>query len=567
MVTAQKRSWLVCLGLAVLIAAVYWPVRHFAFLVYDDQQYVAVNSHVQQGLNLHEMARMFYTVNCNNWHPLTMISHMLDWQLFGANPGMHHLTNVLIHILNSIVLLFAAYRMTGAFARSAILAALFALHPLRVESVAWIAERKDVLCTFFFLAAVWSYARYTQTSGKGAYKFYALVLLTFALGFMSKPTIVTLPFALLLLDVWPLRRWKPVAPIESTGLSSQDLLKEKIPLFLMTIAGSVVAWWAQASTGAVSPLSDMSLAVRIENALVAYAFYLRAFFWPANLASPYPHHYVIPVSQFVPAAVVLALISTLAIRFRKQAPWFIIGWLWYLGTLVPTIGLVQTGMQAYADRFTYVPSIGLGVAVIWGIAEYLKTRPNWKPIAITACFAALLACVVVTRIQLQYWANTKVLFEHAIAVTGDNPFAEGALATYFLQSGDADNAINHAQKALRIAPDYADPHDTLALAYTRKGMDTNAIAEYHVGLKSPERHTNKDLAYLHNGYGLALARTGDINHALEQFKQSIAYLPTWPDGHFNYGVGLLNAGKREQAVAEFHETLRLQPNHAGANKS
>jgi Tfp pilus assembly protein PilF len=561
MAAQKKPAWFIYVGLTVLIAAVYWPVRHFEFLLYDDTIYVKLNPHVQHGLNLKEMAWAFYTNHCTNWHPLTWLSHMLDWQLFGNDAGLHHVTSVVLHILSSIVLFIAFREMTGAFWRSALLAALFALHPLRVESVAWVAERKDVLSTLFFMLTLWAYARYATRPANGR-RYYWLALGLFVLGLMSKPMLVTLPFVLLLLDLWPLRRWQKVNQ-RKAGLTLAQLVKEKLPFFALTIAGCAVTLWAQGTGGAVTSLAKLPVLARIENTFVAYVFYLRCIFWPVELASPYPHPGYAPIWKLGLVVLILVVISIAAVRWWKRAPWVIAGWLWFLGTLVPVIGVIQVGAQGFADRYTYIPSIGILFAVIWTSHQWLQTR---KAIATGLGVVLVSACVVMSVGQVKYWENTKTLFERTIAITRRNAFAHNNLAAYLMEHGDYDGAIYHANAALQIVPSYPDPHDTLAFAYTQKVMDQQALEHYRIVLANAAAHQPSDLSLFYNGYGTSLARTGQVAESCEEFRKCVELNPTLPEAHCNLGVSLSTLGRTADAAAEFREALRLRPDYEGARK-
>ena len=367
----------ICFSLVISILCIYWQVRHFSFVNYDDPQYVTANYAVQAGLAFENIRWAFTAVHANNWHPLTWLSHMLDCQIYGLDPGRHHLTNVLFHILNTLLLFLVFKKMTGALWKSAFVAALFALHPLHVESVVWVAERKDVLSTFFFMLTLWSYTRYVERTN--LYN-YLMVLLFFMLGLMTKPMLVTLPFVFLLLDYWPLQRFC-FGSSDSNGQRSfyWGLVWEKMPLFILSSASSVVTYLVQKSSGAVNSLAAIPFHVRIANALLSYVSYIEKMLWPEHLAVLYPYPNVILPWKIVCAGLLLMMISVFIFRRLRSKPYLAVGWLWYLGTLVPVIGIVQVGAQAMADRYTYVPLIGIFFIAAWGGAD-LVTKWRFRKI-------------------------------------------------------------------------------------------------------------------------------------------------------------------------------------------
>src|SRR6266545_2204624 len=397
-----KRTILTCLLVGGITLATFWPVTRHDFIYYDDPDYVTENPYVQTGLNWQSVVWAFTTGHSGNWHPVTWLSHMLDCQVFGLKPGYHHLTNVLFHAANTLLLFLVLERMTAAFWRSAFVATLFALHPLHVESVAWVAERKDLLSTFFGLLTLWAYARYCKESkarGPRAKVFYGFALLLFALGLMSKPMLVTWPFVLLLLDFWPLRRLC-YQPGGRFGRDFLRLVREKVPFFCLVTISSIVTFLVQDRRGYVMTVGGVSLALRLVNALVSYVKYLGKTVWPAGLAIFYPHPEIRypasdqwPLWQIVAGALLLTLISAFAVLRLKRQPWLATGWLWYLGTLVPVIGIVQVGAQAMADRYSYVPLIGVFICLVWGIADVLAPRRLGRPALAAMGLAATVACV------------------------------------------------------------------------------------------------------------------------------------------------------------------------------
>ena len=392
-------AW-ICAGLVILTWAVFAQTLRYDFVNYDDPTYVYQNTRITSGIDFANVLWAFTHVHSENWHPLTTISHMLDCQLHGLNAGWHHFTNVLLHCLAVVLLFLALERMTGALWRCAFVAALFAVHPLHVESVAWIAERKDVLSAVFFMLTLLAYFHYTHSQSVGRYLTVALVI---ALGLMSKPMLVTLPFVLLLLDYWPLGRVK--GPGSRSGRPMLQLVLEKIPLIMLSAVSSVVTFLAQ--RGAIGWTEELPVSERVSNAFVAYVIYIRQMFWPAGLAVFYPHpENKLPMWELSFAVVVLVGITAAALVLRKKAPYFVTGWLWYLGTLVPVIGIVQLGTQSMADRYTYVPLIGIFVAIAWLTADVVTRHPVWRrPIVVTAC-AAMLALAATTAVQVAYWRDT-----------------------------------------------------------------------------------------------------------------------------------------------------------------
>ncbi|MEI8292270.1 MAG: hypothetical protein WCH99_22595, partial [Verrucomicrobiota bacterium] len=401
--------------LAVLLAlatlALYWPVTHADFVYLDDGQYVQTNPFVQQGLALNSLIWALTNPIMGNWHPLTMWSYMLDYEFFGLNPGGYHLTNILLHAVDTALVFLVFYRLTGARGRSWLLAALFGLHPLHVESVAWIAERKDVLSALFWLLAMWSYARYAgladrQEAAK-AKIFYRLTLAFFVLGLMSKAMLVTLPCVLLLLDFWPLKRLSPVG--------WRRLVTEKVPFIALAAAASLVTYFFQQSCGATTFIENIPMADRLQNAFISYARYLGKLFCPENLAIFYPHPKHWPLGLVALAALLLVAVSLFVFLRRQHQPFLLVGWFWFLGTLVPVIGLVQVGGQAMADRYAYIPSIGIFVLLVWGASELLQ-KFRWQFSAVLAAIT-LAGCAVITRQQLPYWQNMETISRHALAVT------------------------------------------------------------------------------------------------------------------------------------------------------
>jgi protein O-mannosyl-transferase len=594
----KHRMLLTCLLLVAATLVVYAQVRNHDFVSYDDEQYVTRNDHVQGGLTLENVKWAFMATDASNWHPLTWLSHMLDVEIHGLNPGPHHLTNLIFHMVNTLLLFFIFRQMTGAFRQSAFVAALFALHPLHVESVAWIAERKDVLSTFFWLLTLRCYGGYVKSPD---IRRYVLVFVCFALGLLAKPMLVTLPFVLLLFDYWPLGRVKigtsavadPLYP--KAGISS--LFYEKIPLFVLAAASSLVTFLVQQKGGAVKSLEIFSVDVRIANALNAYIGYIGKMFWPHRLGVLYPHPGELPIWQTAAAFFLLVIVTLFSIRFIKKAPYLIIGWLWYLGTLVPVIGLVQVGTQAMADRYTYIPIVGLFVMLAWGIPE-LFSKWHYRDKALALIAAAVLSVLTVTSwMQLRYWKNSLTLYRHTLEVTVDNekmynnlgyiqaqqgllneaiPYyrkaihinpeyakAHNNLGDVLGKLGRIDEAIVHHKEALWIRPDYAGAYNSLGVALNRQGKADEAIKYFQKVL-----HLSLELAVpAHNNLALALASLGRLDEALSHFKEVVRLKPNIPIFHLNLGDALAESGRLDEAIDQYREALRLKPDFPKAHNN
>jgi Tfp pilus assembly protein PilF len=544
----RARVWGVALVLFLATLAVYSQVRHFEFLNFDDPEYVTENNHVRAGLSWNGVAWAFTSYDAANWFPLTWLSHMADCQFFGLSSGWHHATNVLIHALASLLLFAALKRMTGALWPSAFVAFLFALHPMHVESVAWIAERKDVLCAFFWFLALWCYARYApQPTGRR----YLLVLLAFCCGLMAKPMIVTLPFVLLLLDVWPLRRANRLA-----------ILWEKLPFFVLASGASVATYLAQQRGHAVRTLSSLPVGLRVANALVTYVAYVGRMLWPAKLAVYYPYSHALPLWRTLAAATVLAGVTAVVLRWFRSRPYLAVGWFWYLGTLVPVIGLIQVGGQSSADRYTYVPAVGLAIMLGWGAAEVARKYPRaTSPLAISA-IAVCLTWTVLTGFQASYWENNGTLFQHAVDVTSNNYVAYNNLADYDLIQMRNGDALSHVVQALQLNPNYPEAHVNLATILRRTGKNEESEREYRIALSLQPNNVEA-----HTGYGALLLIEGRVNDALREFWQVVELRPEYAEGRYNLGRVFASAGRTNDAMTQFAETIRLRPDHAEAHHS
>ena len=504
----------ICVCLFVLTWVVYAQTLRYDFVNYDDPRYVYQNTRITSGISVANVAWAFSHIHSENWHPLTTITHMLDCQLHGLNAGWHHFTNVLLHSFAVVLLFVALERMTGVLWRSAFVSAVFAVHPLHVESVAWIAERKDVLSAFFFMLTLLAYLHYTRAPSIGRYLTVALVV---ALGLMSKPMLVTLPFVLLLLDYWPLERFETRRSNTRRRLS--QLVLEKTPLIALSAVSSIVTFLAQ--RGAIGWTEQLPVSARISNTLVSYVIYIRQMFWPAGLAVFYPHpENRLPVLEISLALIILVGTMAAAFRFRKRAPYFITGWLWYLGMLVPVIGLVQVGWQGHADRYTYLPQIGLYIAVTWAVTDFTRSWRFQRMVLTATTVVVIGALTWSSRLETAYWRDSETLFTHALAVTRNNDVALNNLGIIFLEKGRLDDAISNLQAAIDLRPENAPAHDNLAKALLQKGQVAEAMVHYRKFLEiEPENVEAR------NTLGTALIQQGKLREAIGQWQDALAIQP------------------------------------------
>ena len=562
----------ICLILAMVTTAVYFPLRHYEFVNYDDDVYVTLNPHLRNGLNREAVdwsfaAGLIYSSpNVDYWRPLSYLSHALDIELFGFDPGGHHLMSLAMHVAATISLFWVLNLMTGALWRSAFVAALFALHPLHVESVAWIAERKDVLSGLFFILTL---GAYTQYSGQPfTMSRYLLVLGLFGLALMSKPIVVTLPFVMLLLDYWPLGRvtgdkWRGTSENREkpSTLNPQlsTLLLEKLPFFLLAIGSGIFAVHSQKAVGAASLLDQESLFVRMGNALVSYTAYLLNLFWPVKLAVFYPYPTALPVWPVAGAVVLLAGITLLVLAAARRCPWLPVGWLWYLGMLLPVIGILQVGAQARADRYTYLSFIGLFLMITWTVGDLC---PPWRQrkLVLGAAMAIVLAILTVcTSVQVSYWRDSESLWTHTLACTSDNFVGHNNLGNALLQKGNVDEAIVHYQMALQIKPDFAETHNNLGNALCQKGRVDEAIVYYQKALQ-----INPDDAEVCYNFGNALLKSGRVDEAIANYQRAVRLNPNYAEAHNNLGNALLKMGDVAEAINQFQATLKIKPDSAEA---
>jgi tetratricopeptide (TPR) repeat protein len=557
----RNRFVLICAVLAVTTLAVFQQVRTFKFVNYDDPVYVYQNAHIQNGITGQSLKWAFVSGYAANWHPLTWLSHMLDWQLFGPDPAGHHIVNLIFHVANTLLLFLVLMKMTDALWQSAFVAALFALHPLHVESVAWVAERKDVLCTLFWLLTMWAYIRYARRPKITAYLLTAAFL---ALGLMAKPMLVTLPFVLLLLDYWPLDR---LAPAASRKRKKQDkkfslpyLLIEKAPLFAMALTSSIITYLVQQKGGAMLETQTYGLGIRIANASISYLQYILKMIWPARLAMFYPHAgQNISILYALLSAAVLAAVTVGVFWLGRTRRYLVTGWLWYLGTLIPVIGLVQVGSQSMSDRYSYITLTGLFLIIAYGLPDLLAALP-YRKIALTAGAGISLAALsICTYFQLQFWADTITLCEHALKVTKGNYKAHFCMTDELQEQGYVDEAIWHNQEALRIKPDYVNALNGLGVALSKKGKIDEAVYYYHRALE-----IDPNEAAAHYNLGRALAAGGQFAEAVRHYTKAAQTIDT-PEIHSDLSYALLKLGRFDEAISEYEKVLSAQPRNAVAH--
>jgi len=602
-----RMNFLIAGALAIVTLAIYAQVIGHQFITLDDPTYIQENPMVNRGVTGAGLVWAFTTFYATNWHPLTWISHMLDCQLFGTNAGRHLLVNALIHVANTLLVFWFLLRTTRARWPSALVAALFALHPLHVESVAWASERKDTLSTFFGLLSLIAYTRYAKAPSRSRYAWAAITL---ALGLLAKPMLVTWPFLMLLLDYWPLgrledpmmkkhRRGASHPPSRNYGVAGGKaaigiawLVWEKLPLFALVAASAMITFAAQSHGGAVRTLAHAPIGFRSPNALVSYAKYLLLTFWPNDLAVYYPFA-GIPAWQIIGAAFLLIGITVFCVSQRRIRPYLMVGWLWFLGTLVPVIGLVQVGGQIMADRYFYIPSIGLFIALGFGLADIAK---SWRVApALSAGIAGgiLLILAMLTNAQIQRWRDSFTLFQHALAVTPPNLRIEHNLGVAFGASDRYDEAAAHFAKALQIDPNFYDGLVAMGVTRAHQGRLPEAIEYFQAAIHSqpdaPKARVqlahalwteNRDEAALEEmdrasqlapqdaairaDFGLALALVGRITEAIEQLHEALRLNPNSAEAHNNLGLALLASGKARESIAEFEAALRLKPELKGA---
>jgi len=630
----RHHIWLVAIGLTAATLAIYGQAPQFDFVSWDDPGYIYENPHIAQGITMESVKWAFSSGYASNWHPITWISHMVDIEMFGLErgpgesvlrgPGGHHLVSVLLHVANSLLLLWLLTRMTGAFWPSALTAALFALHPLRVESVVWASERKDVLSGLFFMLTLLAYHGYTQ---RPTLRRYLLVFTSLALGLMSKPMLVTVPFVLLLLDLWPLRRMQfeqpstlryaapgketKVSKVHSSAVSAGSaekpknqslcfvnfvafcskivtakrteptvsesnpapglrfLILEKLPLLALVLASGLVTMFVQKAGGAVSSLDRLPWAWRLVNAPVAYAMYLLKTLWPSHLAYNYPHPGALQTERFSEwvvwagiAILCLGLVSVIAVCVARSRPYLLIGWLWFLGMLVPVIGLMQVGNQAWADRYAYLPLVGVYVMISWSLARCVQLRPMLRRAVIAIVLVALLTLLPCSWRQASVWRDGQTLYEHALAVTRNNFMAHYNLANDLQKSGRIDEAVIHHQQALSINPNLVNVHNNLGNIFARSGRPEEAFEHYREALLSDPNYVEA-----HGNWGNALQTMGRHEEAIGHYEKALEIEPTYFEAQYNWAKALRRLGKPDEAILHFKQALLINPKLAEAHNA
>ena len=613
----------------------FWQVNHCDFINYDDPSYVTENVHIRHGITTEAIRWAFTTGYAGNWHPVTWISHMLDVELFGLKPRWHHLTNLLFHIANTLLLFFVFHRMTKATWQSAFVAALFALHPLHVESVAWVAERKDVLSTFFWMLTMGAYIHYVEHP---RFRSYLAVITFLALGLMAKPMLVTLPFVLLLLDYWPLRRLQGAgsgkrgagSENENTSLAAEPLfankrkgkssrkhsvqaivqdakpadrkyqwtlvrplLIEKVPFFALAALSSIATFVFQQKAGAIASFEGIAPGVRIANAFVSYIIYIRKMIWPDDLAVFYPHPGSLPFWQVLGAVLLLTAVTVIVILEAKRFPYLATGWLWFAGTLVPVIGIVQVGSQALADRYTYVPLIGLFIMAAWGVPELLKNWRHRKEV-LAAMSALIFTCLLIlTYTQAGYWRTSLELYDHALKVTTNNDTIHNNRGDAYCRLGNLRQAIPDFDKAVEINPQYADAYYNRGVTYGKLGSHRQAIEDFdraiEAGPERPEPYYNRGFAYgelgdfrkaienygraieinsenaeAYNSRGVAYGKLGDQRQAISDYDRAIETNPGFAKAFNNRGFAYDSLGNHKQAIEDYNRAIEINPDSVKA---
>ncbi len=556
----------ICIALVIVTIAVFGRVAGYEFVNYDDGDYVYQNPIVANGLSAQGIKWAFTSTYAGNWHPVTWLSLMLDCSLFGPKPGGLHLVNLALHVISTLLLFVVLMKMTRAVWASAFVAAVFALHPLHVESVTWIAERKDVLSTVFWMLTMLAYAYYVERPKVGRF---ALVVIAFTLGLMAKPMLVTVPFVLLLLDYWPLKRVRPAEASEAGGEQTphpsaqtpQRLLREKLPLFALAVVSSTITIFAQQGAGAVTTMQRIGLLERVANVPVSYATYIAKMFVPLKLAPFYPYPQSIPVAFAVASAVVLVVVSILVVRLADRYGYATLGWFWYVGTLIPVIGIIQVGDQAMADRYTYVPLIGIFIIIAFAVRDLIRKLPQLKAVCAFVAVAAVAALWVAAHLQARYWQNSFTLFEHALAVTENNYVAHYCLSEPLRSQGRVDEAIEHCREALAIRPDYVEAMNGLGIALVEDGKAEEAAEQFKKALR-----VKPNLFAAHMNLGSALLDTGDVEKATEHLRAAVQLRST-PTARIKLAEAFVFQQRFDLAAEQLAKVLELEPNDPFAHYS
>jgi Flp pilus assembly protein TadD len=565
---SAKKSFVIFTYFVLILSTllVFQQVRNFDFINYDDKDYVYENPQVLNGLTGEGVIWAFTTNHTANWHPLTWLSLMLDCQLFGTNPGRMHLVNLLLHLANTLLILAMLREMTGALWRSAFVAAVFAIHPMHVESVAWIAERKDVLSTLFLLLTLAAYVSYVRRRGLARY---VLTVLLFALGLLAKPMLVTLPVLLLLLDYWPLERIRRQntedkrqrAKGEYQTVSTVQLIAEKIPFIALSVVSSVITFLVQLRGNAVIHINTLPLKGRVANVFLSYTRYIGKLFWPQNLAVFYPFDAnSFAFWQVAMCVLLLLVISIFVIRFGRNQKYLPVGWFWFVVTLVPVIGLVQVGLQAFADRYTYIPYIGLFIMIAWGVPELLSKWPQRKIALGLSMVISLTALGICAHRQVSFWNNSFTLFSHAIEVTQNNYIAHNNLGVACNSIGRYQDAVEAYKQAIKIKPDYAEAHYNLGVTYGILGRSKDEIEKYKLAIKIRPAYVK---AYYN--LGVSYKDLGRYKEAIEVYKQAIKIKPDYAEAHLNLGAVYYTLGRYGEAIEAYKQAIRIKSDFAMAH--
>jgi tetratricopeptide (TPR) repeat protein len=554
-------------AIVVATLAVYWQVHDFAFLNYDDV-FVTENPYVSRGVTWDGIVAAFTKPQYGGWSPVATLTHMIDVDIFGLDPGPPHFINVIFHCSNTIVLFFLLFAMTRARWPSAFVAALFALHPLHVESVAWLSSRKDVLSMHFMLMTLRFYLHYVE---KPTWKTSILVVVHFLAALLSKPMVVTLPVLLLLLDFWPLRRLAGTSPVlAEKRRAALRLVREKIPLFICSLVVSVITIVVQRAGGSVRMFDEYSWYERIGNALLLYFAYIWATLWPVNLAPHYPHPGALPIGIVFGAALLLLVVTSAAVLRMRRSPYLIAGWGWWLVSLLPALGLIQIGNFARADRFTYIPHIGLFIIVAWGLEELTRRVPQRKSMLVACAIILFAAMIAATSRQASHWRDSIILFEHALAVSPESPVVRNSMGSELMrrsgapdaQPGDLESAEQHLREAVKLAPRYGDAHNNLGIALLLQGKRDEAAAQFQRALEIDPDDANA-LVNVAN----ALLEQGDTGEAIVKYRRAIEVMPANVDARNNLGIALAQQGSLDEAVEEYRAAVALQPNDASLRAS
>jgi hypothetical protein len=537
----------------------YWQVAYHEFISLDDETYVVNNIHVATGLSFANVVWAFSSVHSGNWHPLTWVSHMLDVQIYGLNPAGHHLTNVFIHIFATVLLYVLLYRLTSSSFRSFLVACLFAIHPAHVESVAWVAERKDVLSAFFFFTTLLLYVEYVK---RKSWIFYILALLSFCFGLMSKPMLVTLPVVMMLIDHWPLRRYMFYHDGDYEAKASALVtclfrsIRDKMPFFVISLLSSVVTIYAQARGGAVVSVDLFPLALRIENAFNSYVKYMAKMVWPVDLGVYYPYRPAMSMWPFIGSLLTLIIVTAVVLRGIKRYPYLLTGWMWFLVTLLPVIGVIQVGGQSMADRYTYIPFVGLFVIIVWGFAEFFKSIPYGKWMQCSAVIVVLALLSFATWRQIGYWRDDLSLYRHTLAVSGGSYVIHYNLGRAYYLRGSHAEAVTQYRSALMFNPGSDEAYNNLGLSLFDMGHVDEAIGAFTSALRF-----NVYNADTRNNLGIAYVSKGMINEAVEEFKKITVINPSFYVAYNNLGRTYFNMGLLDEAIGEYMKAIAINPGY------